>query len=91
MYSRFVKKLLSKLVEKLDERFEQFFTVEPEGQQAAIAAFVNPLFKRKWVKCLDKSLGDKIRRIVLDSMMNYQDFASQESSSSAPQDDFFQF
>lgn len=82
--------LVPKLIEGLETRFKKIFCIEEEGRLAAIAAFMHPLFKEKWLYCLEDSLQKKIRSIVLEAMKDHV-VPVVENPSEIVEDEFFNF
>lgn len=56
-----------KLMEKLEERFAEYFEIRGVGVEAAVAAIVHPKFKETWVCSLGTEARARVREVTLDA------------------------
>ncbi|CAB0028052.1 unnamed protein product [Trichogramma brassicae] len=56
--------VLEQMIDKLESRFADFFTIKNQGEIAALAALTHPKFKCEWLSCMGKAEHEKVKELI---------------------------
>lgn len=87
----YCKPIVDGLIKSVDTRFSDFFNIEGNGRDAAIAATLLPQFKSKWIGCLSENAQQLVHQAVMRAAKKLKrtDKEPPQISQPATIDDFF--